>query len=129
MGYTRECFMKREVDLTNREIQIAERIAWGASGKEVAFDLHISPKTVDNTLRRIYNKIGCGKINELSAWWFCTHFGISFDLSPMARSIVASLLLLIYVSGEIYSMDEFCRYRSKCNRRVRVEYVRGRYKN
>lgn len=49
--------MKREVDLTLRETQIAERIAWGASGKEVAFDLHISPKTVDNILRRIYCKI------------------------------------------------------------------------
>ena len=43
--------MKREVDLTLRETQIAERIAWGASGKEVAFDLHISPKTVDNWVR------------------------------------------------------------------------------
>lgn len=118
--------MKREVDLTSRESQIAERIAWGASGKEVAFDLHISPKTVDNTLRRIYNKIGCGKINELSAWWFCTHFDISFDLSPMARSIIASFLLLVYISGEICSMNEFCRYRSRCNRRIRTEYVRGR---
>lgn len=94
--------MKREVDLTLRETQIAERIAWGASGKEVAFDLHISPKTVDNILRRIYCKIGCGKINELSAWWFCTHFNISFDLSPMARSIVASFLLLIYIYLEKY---------------------------
>lgn len=121
--------MKREVDLTLRETQIAERIAWGASGKEVAFDLHISPKTVDNILGRIYCKIGCGKINELSAWWFCTHFNISFDLSPMARSIVASFLLLIYISGEICSMDEFCRYRFRCNRRARIEYVRGRYKN
>ena len=121
--------MKRNVDLTIRESQIAERIAWGASGKEVAFDLHISPKTVDNMLRRIYNKIGCGKINELSAWWFCTHFNISFDLSPMARSVVASLLLLIYISNEICSMDEFCRYRVRYNRRVRIECVRGRYRN
>lgn len=40
--------------LSNREIQIAERIAWGASQKEVADDLGISRYTVDNILRKIY---------------------------------------------------------------------------
>lgn len=38
--------------LSEREAQIAERIAWGASQKEVACDLGISRYTVDNILRR-----------------------------------------------------------------------------
>lgn len=46
---------------------MAERIAWGASQKEVADDLGISRYTVDNTLRKIYQKLHIGKINELSA--------------------------------------------------------------
>lgn len=50
--------------LSNREIQIAERIAWGASQKEVADDLGISRYTVDNILRKIYQKLHIGKINE-----------------------------------------------------------------
>ena len=37
--------------LSEREAQIAERIAWGASQKEVACDLGISRYTVDNILR------------------------------------------------------------------------------
>ena len=50
--------------LSEREAQIAERIAWGASQKEVACDLGISRYTVDNILRRIYQKLHIGKINE-----------------------------------------------------------------
>ena len=51
--------------LTARESQVAERIAWGASQKEVAADLGISRYTVDNILRKVYDKLHIGKINEL----------------------------------------------------------------
>ena len=85
--------------LSTREAEIAERIAWGASQKEVANDLGISRYTVDNILRKIYQKLHIGKINELSAWWFCTTFGISFDLSPLKRTIGACCLLGIFSVG------------------------------
>lgn len=119
--------MNRNAELTEREGQIAERIAWGASLKEVAHALHIAYKTVDNTRRKIFEKTGCSKINELSAWWFCTHYGISFDLSPMARSAVASFLLLIFIGGEIHYSKDFCRYRA--GRRTRTECIRDRIKD
>lgn len=118
--------MNRYVELTPRENQIAERIAWGASGKEVASALKIKIKTVDNLIQKVYKKIGCSKINELSAWWFCTHFDISFDLSPMARSVVASALLGIFILGEVQFSKDFCRYRSRLDRRYRVENIRTR---
>lgn len=118
--------MDPSAKLTIRESQIAERIAWGASGKEVAYALHIKLKTVDNTLQRVYKKIGCGKLNELSAWWFCTHFNISFDLSPMAKSIVASVFLSVFVIGEMQSLNDFCRYRARMGRRYRIECTRIR---
>ena len=63
--------------LSPRETEVAERIAWGASHKEVADQLGISRFTVDNIIRKIYGKLRIGKINELSAWWFCTHFNKS----------------------------------------------------
>lgn len=108
--------------LTERENQIAERIAWGASQKEVAFDLGISRSTVDNTLRKIYQKLRIGKINELSAWWFCTHFNISFELSPLKRTVVAcSLLCLFFVSELQQTDDQYCRWRSRLRR---IEYCR-----
>ncbi|MCD7850425.1 MAG: helix-turn-helix transcriptional regulator [Parabacteroides sp.] len=118
--------MNRHAELTPRENQIAERIAWGASVKEVAYALQVKIKTVDNVIQKVYKKVGCSKINELSAWWFCTHFNISFDLSPMARSFVASVLLGIFIVGEIQCNKDFCRYRTRVNRRYRIEYIRIR---
>ena len=104
--------------MTARETQVAERIAWGASQKEVAHSLGISRRTVDNIVRNIYRKLGIGKANELSAWWFCTKFGISFDLSPMKRTIGALSLVVVLITGEVMSGFHFCRYR---NREIRTE--------
>ena len=107
--------------LTARESQVAERIAWGASQKEVADDLGISRYTVDNILRKVYEKLHLNKINELSAWWFCTTFGISFDLSPLKRTIGAICLLCLFVGGEMMMNDwQFCRYRTG---RIRIECI------
>ena len=44
-------------ELTRRETEIAELLAWGAAKKEVADQLQISPRTVENTARHIYEKI------------------------------------------------------------------------
>ena len=108
--------------LSEREAQIAERIAWGASQKEVACDLGISRYPVDNILRRIYQKLHIGKINELSAWWFCTHFNISFEFSPLKRTIGAVALLILVILNDFTSGDTYCRNRS---RKARTEvYVR-----
>ena len=104
--------------LTTRESQVAERIAWGASQKEVADDLGISRYTVDNILRKVYDKLHISKINELSAWWFCTTFGISFELSPLKRTIGALFLACLFICGEMMNEHHFCRYRTG---RVRIE--------
>ena len=87
----------RAATLTRREAEIAELFAWGASKKEVADRLFISERTVENHARNIYEKTGCGKVNELSAWWFCTTFHISFDLSPLSRKIISLCLLAILI--------------------------------
>jgi DNA-binding CsgD family transcriptional regulator len=88
-------------NLTSRETEIAELFAWGASKREVADHLNVSERTVENHARNIYVKIGCGKVNELSAWWFCTRFNISFELSPLKRKIV-SLCMLFILMPQIY---------------------------
>ena len=88
--------MNTSAILTKRESEIAELFAWGASKKDVANRLYISQRTVENHTRNIYEKIGCSKVNELSAWWFCTNFHISFNLSPLKRKVIAlSLLIMI----------------------------------
>lgn len=83
--------------LTKREAEIAELLAWGATKKDVANALFVSERTVENHARNIFDKTGVSKINELSAWWFCTTFHISFDLSPLKRKAIATCLLLLVV--------------------------------
>jgi DNA-binding CsgD family transcriptional regulator len=95
----------RTVNFTKRENEIAELFAWGASKKDVAKRLFVSERTVENHARNIYGKIGCNKVNELSAWWFCTHFNISFDLSPLKRKTIAIIMLAI-ILPQLYSNDD-----------------------
>ena len=114
--------MNRNITLAKRENEIAECVAWGGSYKETASLLQISVRTVDNTLRRIKEKLGLNKINEISAWWFCTHFNISFELSPLKRTIGAVALLILVILNDFTSGDTYCRNRS---RKARTEvYVR-----
>lgn len=101
--------MNTTAELSPRESQIAELLAWGSSKKEIATKLFISPRTVETTARNIYQKAGIGKVGELSAWWFCKSFNISFDLSPLKRSIVAVALLLLLIPKEILTSSDVFR--------------------
>jgi DNA-binding CsgD family transcriptional regulator len=92
--------MKDTATLSRRENEIAELFAWGASKKDVANRLHISTRTAENHARSIFEKTDVSKVNELSAWWFCTHFHISFDLSPLKRRILSITLVLILLPVE-----------------------------
>ena len=92
--------------LTKRETQIAELFAWGAAKKEVADHLNISECTVNNHAINIYEKIGCGKVNELSAWWFCTKFNISFDLSPLKRKAASTVIMLLLFFHRVFGLKK-----------------------
>lgn len=108
--------------LTKREAEVAELFAWGATKKDVANHLFISERTVENHARNIYEKTGVSKINELSAWWFCTNFGISFDLSPLKRKSIALALLALLLPTIIhnnYNATRCCRTRTTVVRRAR----------
>lgn len=97
--------MNNSVKFTRREAEIAEMFAWGASKKEVAESLFVSERTVENHARSIYAKTGCKKVNELSAWWFCTRFNISFDLSPLKRKIIA-ISMLVLISPQLFIKND-----------------------
>ena len=98
--------MKANATLTPREAEVAELLAWGAAKKEVADKLNMSTRTVENTARNIYGKIGIQKATELCVWWFCTRCGVSFDLSPIKRSIIAVFLLVIFLPYEFTQQDK-----------------------
>ena len=112
------------VKLTKRESEIAELFAWGASKKDIANRLYISERTVENHARNIYVKIGCQKVNELSAWWFCTNFHISFDLSPLTRRAIATCLLVLVVFQMTFNSDTIIRAQRTQVRTTRVRSAR-----
>ncbi len=55
--------------LTAQERQVAELVARGATNKEAAGELFLSPKTVESHLSRIYRKLGVSSRTQLAARW------------------------------------------------------------
>ena len=53
-------------ELTASERRVAELAAAGASNREVAEELSVTPKTVENHLTRVYAKLGVASRAELS---------------------------------------------------------------
>ena len=52
--------------LTHQELQIARCVADGATNKEAAADLFLSPKTIETHLTRVYRKLGVRSRSELA---------------------------------------------------------------
>ena len=111
--------MKLNVKLSKRESQIAELLAWGASKKEVASKLFVSPRTIENTARNIYAKIGIQKATELCVWWFCTKCGVPISLDPLKRAFIAVVLLIAFVPRELTCFDDIFRV-GRCARVTRA---------
>lgn len=116
--------MRLKAELSPRESEIAELLAWGASKKEVADRLFISARTVENTARNIYQKIGIQKATELCVWWFCTKCGVPVSLDPLKRAFIAVLLLIAYVPRECVFTDDF--YTPRTTRTARTTRVARR---
>ena len=117
--------MNANAKLTTEENRVAELAAWGLSQKEIADTLNKSVNTVMNQFRSIYAKIGINKINELSAWWFCVNFNISFDLSPIKRKAGAVVLLLLF-SSQLLDFNNTIVRRIRRGREIETIFRRGR---
>ena len=93
--------MKLHALLSKRETQVAELLAWGASKKEVASKLFVSTRTVENTARNIYAKLGIQKATELCV--------LPVSLDPLKRAFTAVLLLLVLLPRELTGNGDLFR--------------------
>lgn len=114
--------------LTNREIEIADYIAWGASVDEAADKLNISPYTVKNTLRNIYSKLHFNKSTELAAYMFVKHperMTIDNDkIGNVKRAVSATAMIaLIFMQLLIQPADMMRVRRARTRTARRMEYV------
>ncbi len=101
--------MRLKAELTRRETEIANLLAWGASKKEVADKLFISTRTVENTARSIYAKTGVQKATELCVWWFCSKCGVPTSLDPLKRAFIAGCLLIVLLPRELCACGDIFR--------------------
>lgn len=112
--------------LTNREMEIADLMAWGCSTEEAADKLNISPFTVKNTLRKIYEKLGFNKVNELCAYVFCQKYGVDIAndrIGNVKRAVLSVSMLCILVFHIFTLNDDIFRARRTRVRRNEVELI------
>jgi len=84
------------MNISPREYQIAELIAWGASDKEVAMELSITPLTAKTHRRNIEHKIEAKNTADLTRWFFQHKHRVSFGLNPRTiKHIAMSMFLLV----------------------------------
>lgn len=60
-------FASLQDPLSDRERQVARIAVSGATSREIAADLYLSPRTIDNHLARVYGKLGLSGREELHA--------------------------------------------------------------
>jgi non-specific serine/threonine protein kinase len=59
----------RQGGLSPRELEVTQLVARGLSSPEIGELLHLSPRTVDNHLARIYGKLGLSSRLQLGTWF------------------------------------------------------------
>ena len=123
-------YQQRLALLTQRETEVAELLAWGASKKEIPDLLSvqdgkspISVHTVENITTSIYTKLQIQKVSELCTIYFCTRFGISMDLSPIKRSLVAIIMLVLMLPEITGGSSDVIRPQRTSRATVRVQRI------
>jgi DNA-binding CsgD family transcriptional regulator len=60
---------RADASLTAREREVCALVAGGATNREAAAALYLSPRTVEHHLRAAYRKLGVRSRSELSGRW------------------------------------------------------------
>lgn len=70
--------------LTQRELEVTRKIARGLKTAEIAAELHLSPHTVRDHVKAIFEKVGVSSRGELVATMFADHYHGGLDAAIVA---------------------------------------------
>lgn len=115
--------MNLDAKITERQFRILELLSLGYAEKEIAEEMGVSVRTIDNTICRLKEKINVHKSTELSLFYLSKRFGFSFIISDKTKRAVSFSLALIMVLDSFafsvpYHKQDFTLRRS----RARTEY-------
>ena len=71
----------RLASLTPRQLEVMHMVVAGHPSKNIAMDLHLSQRTVENHRAQIMHRTGCKSVPELSRMAFCASWYIETDPS------------------------------------------------
>ncbi|WP_407478297.1 response regulator transcription factor [Elizabethkingia meningoseptica] len=109
--------MNLEANLSKREIEVAEMIAFSTDRKKAAERLFISEGTLSAHSYRIYEKLEINKQSELVIWWFMKKLGVKKEQIPYFKLVP----VLILCFGILSEKEMICRRRLRVDRMARVE--------
>lgn len=110
-------------NLSKRENEVLESIAFGSSIKEVSSRLFIAERTVVTHIQNIYDKVGLRSLNSITAWYFCTRFNLEMDGIPLKNKLYAICFFLVILPNTLSLEDKFTRTRQVGRRNVKREYA------
>ena len=73
-GHRRRAADRRGLRLTPRELDVTRAIARGLSTTEIAAELHLSPHTVHDHVKAVFEKVGVSSRGELVHRVFAEHY-------------------------------------------------------
>ncbi|MDR2949203.1 MAG: LuxR C-terminal-related transcriptional regulator [Prevotella sp.] len=115
--------------LSNRELEIVERLVYMGTKKEAAPSLGITERTLETHTKNIFRKLTITKLNELVLWYCGETFHITEQIESRKKEVMSitrksTTILIILIFTIITAVDhsEFLRYR-RYRRRTESEYL------
>ena len=90
--------------VSEREFELTEPLAFGASKKMIAAKFHLSIYTVETTVKNVYAKIGASNLAEYIMWYYAVTFDMAKEINEKKKevlSIIGLVVCLHYSFGEI----------------------------